>query len=150
MSVLRFIPLAIVVGLFLSSPGFASGDEKLVWGENVGYVFAYVDGTDNEKGLTIRAAHSTDSAILGYLPKGTRILCYNEFKDGRAGSKGPSVPAWINLKFLKPISFDGMVTVVDQQDLCLAIRAGPSASREKAGCAQIGEVLQVHGRHDRE
>ena len=145
MNISKCVPLAILAGLLMSHPGFGAGDEKLVWGENVGFVLAYVDRTDNEKGLTIRGTPSAESPVLGYLPKGTRILCYNQFKDGWAKLQGPTVPAWVNLKFLKPIPFEGTVTKVDQQGLCLGIRAGPSASREKVGCAPIGEALKFTG-----
>ena len=126
-------------------PSFGAGDENLVWGENVGFVLAHVDRIDNEKGLTIRATPSAESPVLGYLPKGTRILCYNQFKDGWVKLQGHTAAAWVNLKFLKPIPFEGTVTKVDQQDLCLGIRAAPGASREKVGCAQIGEALKFTG-----
>jgi hypothetical protein len=145
MTVSKFIPLAIFAGLLISNPGFAAGDEKLLWGENVGFVLASVDRIDNEKGLTIRATPSAEGSVLGHLPKGTRILCYNRFKDGWVKLQGHTAAAWVNLKFLKPIPFEGMVTTVDQQDSCLGIRAGPSASREKVGCAQIGEALKFTG-----
>jgi len=145
MNASKFIPLAILAGLLLSVPSLGSEDEKLVWGENVGFVFAHVDRIDNEKGLAIRASPSAEGSVLGYLPKGTKILCYNQFKDGWVKLRGHTAAAWVNLKFLKPIPFDGTVTKVDQQDLCLGIRAAPGASREKVGCAQIGEALKFTG-----
>ena len=145
MNASKFIPLAILAYLLLSGPSLGSGDEKLVWGENVGFVMAYVDRIDSEKGLTVHAGPSAESPVLIYLPLGTKIQGINEFKNGWVKLKGPAVPAWVNLKFLKPMPFEGTVTTVDQQDLCLGIRAGPSASREKVGCAQIGEVLKFTG-----
>ena len=37
------------------------------------------------------------------------------------------------------------MTTVDSAELCLPIRAGPAASHEKVGCAQIGEGLNLTG-----
>jgi len=144
MNASKFIPLAILAVFLLSHASFAAGDEKLVWGENVGIVSAYVDSVDNDKGLTIRGTPSAESPVLGYLPKGTKVICYNQFKDGWVKLRRRT-DAWVKLNFLKPIPFEGMVTKVDEKDLCLGIRAAPGPAREKVGCAQIGEPLKFTG-----
>jgi len=145
MKISKLIPLAVLAGLLISHPSFGAGDEKLAWGENVGFVSAYVDRVDNDKGLTIHAAPSVESPALGHLAKGTRVLGCNTFKGGWVKLRGSKETAWVNLKFLKPIPFEGIVTKVDEKDLCLGIRAAPGPAREKVGCAQIGEPLKFTG-----
>lgn len=142
MTVSMFIALAVLASLSLTSTAISY---EMVWGENVGIVRAYVDKIDSEKGLTVRATPSAESPIMSYLEAGTKIQCRNEFRNGWVKTMAPSTPGWVNLKFLKPAAFEGLATKVDSSDLCLGIRAGPSVSHEKVGCAQIGEVLKFTG-----
>ena len=87
----------------------------------------------------------SEAKLLGHIPFGAKIRGYNEFKSGWIKLKSPVGAGWVNIAFLKPQPFEGLVTKVDSPELCLAIRAGPASSHEKIGCAQIGEVLKFTG-----
>ena len=145
MKLSNWATLFVLIILVLFHPYSSSNADELVWGENVGPVFAYVDQIDHAKGLTIRVAPSPESQSSGYIPSGTKIRGSNEFKGGWVKLRSPVGNGWVNLAFLKPQSFEGIVTKVDNPELCLAIRAGPASSHEKIGCAQIGEVLNLTG-----
>jgi hypothetical protein len=140
-----WITVIILVNLVFSHSYSNSIADDLKWGNNVGPVWAYVDQTDHANGLTIRASPSEDSQTLGYLPPGTKIRASGEFKSGWVKLISPVDTGWVNIGFLKPRSIDGMVTKVDNAELCLPIRAGPAASQQKVGCAQIGEGVNLTG-----
>src|SRR5208283_2524238 len=128
-----------------SLPYSNSNADELIWGQNVGPVSAYVDQVDHANGLTIRASPSADSQTVGYIPSGTKIRGSSEFKSGWVKLIKPVDTGWVNIGFLKPRPIEGMVTKVDNTELCLPIRAGPAASQQKVGCVQIGEALNLTG-----
>jgi hypothetical protein len=140
-----WITLIIIANLVFSQSYSNSYADELTWGKNVGPVSAYVDQTDHANGLAIRASPSEDGQTLGYLPSGSKILGSTELKSGWVKLISPVDTGWVNIGFLKPRPIEGMVTKVDNTDLCLPIRAGPAASHEKVGCAQIGEGLNLTG-----
>src|SRR5208283_1730038 len=145
MKLSNWATLFVLIILVLFHPYSSSNADELVWGENVGPVSAYVNQKDETPGLTIRLAPSPEATVLGHIPLGTKIRGYSEFKSGWIKLKSPLGTGWVNLAFLKPQSFEGIVTKVDNPELCLAIKAGPASSHEKIGCAQIGEVLKLTG-----
>jgi len=140
-----WITVIILTNLVFSHPYSNSHAEELTWGKNVGPVSAYVDKTDHANGLAIRASPSEDSQTLGYLPSGTKIRGSSEFKSRWVKLISPVDTGWVNIGFLKPRPIEGMVTKVDNTELCLPIRAGPAASQQKVGCSQIGEALNLTG-----
>ena len=140
-----WITVIILTNLVFSHPYSNSNADELTWGNNVGPVSAYVDQTDHANGLTIRASPSADSQTVGYIPSGTKIRGSSEFKSGWVKLISPVDTGWVNIGFLKPRPIEGMVTKVDNTELCLPIRAGPAASQQKVGCGQIGEVLNLTG-----
>jgi hypothetical protein len=140
-----WITVIILVNLVFSYPYSNSNADELIWGQNVGPVSAYVDQTDHANGLTIRASPSEDSQTVGYLPSGTKIRGSSEFKSGWVKLISPVDTGWVNMGFLKPRPVEGMVTKVDNTELCLPIRAGPAAAQQKVGCGQIGESLNLTG-----
>lgn len=145
MRLYSWISLIILANLVFSHPSANSNASELIWGQNVGPFSAYVDRTDHAKGLTIRAAPSEESQILGYIQPGTKIRCSSKFKNGWVKLMGPVDTGWVNIGYLKPRPIAGMVTKVDNTDLCLPIRAGPAASQQKVGCGQISESLNLTG-----
>jgi len=140
-----WITVIILTNLVFAHPYSNSHADELTWGKNVGPVSAYVDQTDHANGLAIRASPSEDSQTLGYLPSGSKIRGSTEFKSGWVKLISPVDTGWVNIGFLKPRPIEGMVTKVDNTDLCLPVRAGPAASHEKVGCGQIGEVINLTG-----
>jgi hypothetical protein len=145
MRLYSWISVIILTNLVFSYPAANSNASEFAWGQNVGPFSAYVDRTDHAKGLTIRASPSEDSQTVGYLPSGTKIRGSSEFKSGWVKLISPIDTGWVNIGYLKPRPIEGMVTKVDNTDLCLPIRAGPAASEQKVGCGQIGESLSLTG-----
>ena len=141
----NWITAIIIANLVCFHPYSNSNADELIWGQNVGPVSAYVDQTDHANGLTIRASPSEDSQTLGHLPSGTKIRGSSEFKSGWVKLISPVDTGWVNIGFLKARPIEGMVTKVDNTELCLPIRAGPAASQQKVGCSQIGELLSFTG-----
>jgi uncharacterized protein YraI len=140
-----WISVIILVNLVFSHPATNSNAGELIWGKNIGPVSAYVDQIDHAKGLTMRAAPSKDSQIVGYIPLGTKIRGSAEFKYGWVKLISPVDTGWVSIDFLKPRPIAGMVKKVDNAELCLPIRAGPAPSYQKVGCGQIGESLNLTG-----
>jgi hypothetical protein len=140
-----WITVITIVNLVFSYSYSNADADELTWGKNVGPVSAYVDQTDHANGLTIRASPSEDGRTLGYLPPGTKIRGSGELKSGWVKLISPVDTGWVNIAFLKPRAIEGMVTKVDNTELCLPIRAGPAALQQKVGCAQIGEGLNLTG-----
>ena len=145
MKLSNWITAIIIANLVCFHPYSNSNADELIWGQNVGPVSAYVDQTDHANGLTIRASPSEDSQTLGHLPSGTKIRGSSEFKSGWVKLISPVDTGWVNIGFLKARPIEGMVTKVDNTELCLPIRAGPAASQQKVGCSQIGELLSFTG-----
>lgn len=144
MKIIQSVFLSVLALLMFSLSGVAEADE-LVWGENVGLISATVVGTDDPKGLTVRATPSQEAEALIHLEPGTTIQGQSMFRGGWVNLKAPVEGGWVRLSFLRSHPFEGTVTKVNQPDLCLPLKKGPAESSENIGCAQIGEVLKFSG-----
>jgi hypothetical protein len=138
------IMLGVVCALLiLLVYGLAFGAE--FFGDNVGIVSGTIAKGDSERGLTVRATPSATGAPMAWLPVGTKVHGSATFKNGYVKIEVPVKGGWVPMSFLTPEGGEGVVSRVDQPDMCLRIRSGPSTSHEKVGCAGMGQKLELTG-----
>ncbi len=137
-----FLITATIIAAFSLSD---ANSKELVWGENVGPVFAEVARSEDGKGVSVHAAPSEKSGTIAQLKKGSQVQGYNKFKNGWMQLKRPYKGGWVKVSFLKPRSFEQRVTRVAPPEFCVPLRKGPGSAHPKAGCAGIGQRLTFSG-----
>ncbi len=142
---LRYFEIFGLIALFVAGSILGPGIADNAWGQAFGIIAGTVEKADTPRGLSVRAQPSASSPAVGYLPVGTEIRACNDFKNPWVRLQGPFPNGWVNMANLHPKGGEAAVAAVDAPDQCLVIRKGPDSSYEKAGCATLGEKLQLSG-----
>jgi uncharacterized protein YraI len=137
-----FLITATIIAAFSLSD---ANSKELIWGENVGPVFAEVARSEDGKDVSVHAGPSDKSRTIAHLKKGSQVRGYNKFKNGWMQLKQPYRGGWVKVSFLKPRAFSKRVTRVDPPDFCLSVRKGPGQKYPKVGCVAIGKRLTLSG-----
>ena len=118
--------------------------ESSAFAQTIGVVSGTVEKGDSERGLTVRSGPSPDAEPLAFLPPGTPVRGFNDFRNGFVKLMAPMCVGWVLMENIKPVGGEATVSKIDKPDLCLRVRKGPSGQYEKVSSRGTGAETSVN------